>query len=441
MKQAKSILILVLIFVPMIFAGTARAAIGQGDVLIKGPGRGTAVYYLASDGKRYVFPNQRTYLSWFSGFGNVTEVTGGELASFPLGGNVTNRPGVRMVKIASDPKLYAVEKGGVLRWVTTENIARQLYGSDWNTKVDDVPDAFFANYRIGQPITELSDFDPEAAANSIRTIAADKELSASANPAVSDTHVEIGDAKTNCLQDRWICGSWGSCSSGKQTRSCALAYDCPGFMTSRPAEVQACASPDNQPPTPTPSPTSPPEDRAGAVDPVTSADHVRGPSDAFVTMIGWSDYACPFCQRFHETMKEVLSDVDLEGKVRWVFRHYPLSFHAEANPAALAAECAGEQGKFWEFTDEIFDNQSEMGAILFDRTAGGLGLNQSQFDACLSSRKLQSVIDADRESGDRAGITGTPYTIIIGINGSRQLVPGALPIEQVKLMIQNALIN
>jgi len=188
-----------------------------------------------------------------------------------------------------------------------------------------------------------------------------------------------------------------------------------------------------------PSPSVPPEDEVGDVDPVTSDDHVRGPANAPVTMIEWSDYECPFCQRFHDTMNQIMSDSDLKGKVKWVFRHYPLSFHPEANPAALAAECAGEQGKFWEFTDKVYEYQSEIGSALYSRLVTELKLNKSKFDDCLSSKKYQSVVDAHRNSGNKAGVTGTPGTVIIGADGSLQLVPGALPLEAVKPMIQSVL--
>lgn len=115
-------------------------------------GSGDAVYYCGSDGKRYVFPNERVYYSWYSDFSGVTTVDDVALGSIQIGGNVTYKPGLRMVKIQTDPKVYAVSAGGVLRWVQTEAIAQALYGSDWNTKVDDVSDALFANYTVGSPI-------------------------------------------------------------------------------------------------------------------------------------------------------------------------------------------------------------------------------------------------------------------------------------------------
>jgi len=114
-----------------------------------------SVYYCGADGKRYVFPNRKTYDTWYAGFDAVTALSAEEMAAVPFGGMVNYRPGVRLVKIQTDPKVYAVAHGGVLRWVTTESIASGLYGAGWAKMVDDVPDAFFANYRLGEPITAL----------------------------------------------------------------------------------------------------------------------------------------------------------------------------------------------------------------------------------------------------------------------------------------------
>lgn len=113
----------------------------------------TAVYYCGADGKRYVFPNQRIYLSWYSDFANVVRISDAQLASTPIGGNVTYRPGVRMVKLTTDPKVYAVDRGGVLKHVITPTIAESMYGVHWGQQVDDLPDELFANYVVGEPIT------------------------------------------------------------------------------------------------------------------------------------------------------------------------------------------------------------------------------------------------------------------------------------------------
>jgi hypothetical protein len=112
----------------------------------------SAVYYCGADGKRYVFVNEKVFLSWYADFSTVQIIPDQTLAQIVLGGNITYRPGVKLVKIMSDPKVYAVARGGVLRWVTTEALAKQLYGANWNKMIDYIPDAFFVDYKIGSPI-------------------------------------------------------------------------------------------------------------------------------------------------------------------------------------------------------------------------------------------------------------------------------------------------
>jgi hypothetical protein len=152
---------------------TAQAAVASGD-LIKASL--PAVYYYGADGKRYVFPNEKTYKTWYSDFSSVKTITDDELAAITIGGNVTYKPGAKMVKITTDPKVYAVDAKGTLRWVKTEAIAIALYGSNWNTMIDDVPDAFFTNYTIGAEIASASDFDKVSAGAAATSINVDKGL-------------------------------------------------------------------------------------------------------------------------------------------------------------------------------------------------------------------------------------------------------------------------
>lgn len=162
------------LFVP---SATYAQPINAGD-LIKGPG--TTVYYFASNGKRYVFPNEKTYFTWYNSFSAVKTVSASQLADIAIGGNVTYRPGERMVKITTDPRVYTVSQSGVLRHVTTESIAATLYGVNWNrTSVDDVPDAFFINYRVTNPITTVADYNPSVALANTLTINQDKGLPSS----------------------------------------------------------------------------------------------------------------------------------------------------------------------------------------------------------------------------------------------------------------------
>lgn len=135
-----------------------------------------AVYYVGADGKRYVFPNDKTYFSWYNDFSSVNTVSDEELAAYTIGGNVTYKPGTRLVKIQSDPKVYAVDNGGVLRWVKTEAAAVALFGSNWSKQVDDVSDSFFTNYSLGADISSASDFNPAAAAVKAGSINVDKKI-------------------------------------------------------------------------------------------------------------------------------------------------------------------------------------------------------------------------------------------------------------------------
>lgn len=127
-----------------------NAAAQAGD-LIKMDGL-SSVYYLGNDGKRYVFPSESVYFSWFNDFSGVVTIPSSELQSYPLGANVTLRPGTKLVKITTDPKVYAVSPNGSLHWLQSEADAKALYGDAWASKVIDVSDAFFTNYTIGSPL-------------------------------------------------------------------------------------------------------------------------------------------------------------------------------------------------------------------------------------------------------------------------------------------------
>ncbi|MBU1179496.1 hypothetical protein KJ885_00980 [Patescibacteria group bacterium] len=138
-----------------------------------------AVYYYGADGKRYVFPNSKTYFTWYSDFSTVKTVTDAELAAITIGGNATYKPSVKMVKITTDPKVYAVDAGGSLRWVKSETVANALYGVNWNQEIDDVPDAFFTNYTVGTDVASAGDFAKATVLAAATSINVDKGLSTS----------------------------------------------------------------------------------------------------------------------------------------------------------------------------------------------------------------------------------------------------------------------
>ncbi len=127
-----------------------------------------AVYYVGSDGKRHAFPNERAYFTWYTNFDGVVELD--SLASFELGVNATYRPGIKLVKFTTVDRVYAVGRGGVLRWITSESAARTLYGTNWNRQVDDLSDAFYTNYRFGADINSSSEFSPSSEAAAVTTV-------------------------------------------------------------------------------------------------------------------------------------------------------------------------------------------------------------------------------------------------------------------------------
>lgn len=129
-----------------VVAPEVKAAASAGD-LIKMDGL-SSVYYLGADGKRYVFPNESTYFSWYSDFSGVVTVPQSELENYPLGANVTVRPGTKLIKITTNPKVYAVVSGGQLMAVPDEATASALFGANWNKRIVDIADSFFTNYTI-----------------------------------------------------------------------------------------------------------------------------------------------------------------------------------------------------------------------------------------------------------------------------------------------------
>lgn len=158
------------------------------------------VYYLGADNKRYSFPNQKVYNTWYDDFLNVQNISQAEMASYPIGGNVTYKPGVRMVKITTDPKTYVVAQGGVLRWVKSEQAAKALYGDTWIYSIDDIPDVFFINYTIGDPVESHSDYDPETVRDSLLTINQNKGLTALPAPEKSEPSPQP-EPQTTCTSN------------------------------------------------------------------------------------------------------------------------------------------------------------------------------------------------------------------------------------------------
>ncbi len=168
--------------VAVTYSGGLSISLKTGD-LIKIPDDGdtktlndTAVYYYGADGRRYVFPNEKTYFTWYPSFEKVQIIPLDQMSLIPIGSNVTYHPGVRMVKFQTDPKTYMVTRGGVLRWAKTEAVAKGWFGDQWNTYVDDISEAFYINYKIGTPIESSLDLALDIIRAGTGTIGADKGL-------------------------------------------------------------------------------------------------------------------------------------------------------------------------------------------------------------------------------------------------------------------------
>ena len=159
---------------------------------------------------------------------------------------------------------------------------------------------------------------------------------------------------------------------------------------------------------------------------------VKGPKNAPVTIVAFSDFQCPFCSRVVPTLHDI--EKQYGAKVKIAFKHQPLPFHPNARPAAMASMAANEQGKFWEMHDKLFANQGQLDRQSLEKYAQELGLDMGKFKAALDGNKFDALITKDSTEGTAIGANGTPTFFING----RQLV-GAQPIEQFKAIIDEEL--
>lgn len=187
-----------------------------------------------------------------------------------------------------------------------------------------------------------------------------------------------------------------------------------------------------------------------ALRPLNETDHVRGNVDAALKIYEFSDTECPFCKQFHSTMQQIL--VAYAGKVAWVYRHYPLDLgprplHPKAPKEAEATECANELGgnqKFWEYVDRLYQitpSNNGLDPNELPNVAKYIGLNEVTFLECLGSGKYNNRVRTDQQEALRIGAEGTPFSIIVSPKGKKYVVGGALPYEQVMIMVEEALKN
>ncbi len=179
----------------------------------------------------------------------------------------------------------------------------------------------------------------------------------------------------------------------------------------------------------------------GAVDPITSADHIIGNPNAKLVIVEYSDTECPYCKAFHPTMQRIMSEYGEDGKVAWVYRHFPLAFHKKAPKEAEATECASKLGnntKFWEYLNRLFEitpGNDQLDPAELPKIAKAIGLDVTAFNECLESGEMKAVVDAGLASGNKAGVSGTPYSIILVNKKVVGGINGAQPYETVKAQI------
>jgi len=184
-------------------------------------------------------------------------------------------------------------------------------------------------------------------------------------------------------------------------------------------------------------------DQTDQVAAVTADDHRKGPADATITIVEYSDFDCPFCSRFHDTMNELVSTND---DVAWVYRHFPLEqLHPQAEAVALASECVGDiagEAAFWSFTDGYFAARGAQDTtphdVLVPRLANEAGVSTANLQECLTSGRMQSDVQADIDNAIATGGRGTPWSILIGPTGKTYPINGALPSAAIQQVIKLA---
>jgi len=163
---------------------------------------------------------------------------------------------------------------------------------------------------------------------------------------------------------------------------------------------------------------------------VAATGSARGPATAPVTIVEFSDFQCPYCARVLPTLEQV--EQKYGDKVRVVYRHYPLSIHADAQKAAEAANCAADQGKFWEMHDLMFQEQQKLAVADLKEKATRIGLEAAKFGECLDSNRHAEAVKTDMRDAEAAGVNGTPAFFVNG-----RFLSGAVPLESMAALIDD----
>jgi protein-disulfide isomerase len=158
----------------------------------------------------------------------------------------------------------------------------------------------------------------------------------------------------------------------------------------------------------------------------------KGPAGAPITIVEFSDFECPYCVKAEPTVKEVMDAYP--GKIRLVYRDFPLPMHSRAPKAAEAAHCAGDQGKYWEMHAKLFANATKLDPSDLKGYARDVGLDGGKFDQCLDKGEKASEVEKHKKAGEDVGVSGTPAFFING-----RMISGAQPAEAFKAIIDQEL--
>lgn len=177
------------------------------------------------------------------------------------------------------------------------------------------------------------------------------------------------------------------------------------------------------------------------VNPISPGDHVLGNPNADILIVEFSDIDCPFCSTFHTTMNRIIGEYGRDGKVAWVYRHFPIDqLHPDARLKAESTECVASLGgneAFWNYTDALFarnETAADLPAI-----AAEFGVDQAAFNACVSEKRFADKVQAHYDEAFAAGGRGTPYSVVISKDGDTFPINGAQPYEVVKQIIDTIL--
>ena len=190
--------------------------------------------------------------------------------------------------------------------------------------------------------------------------------------------------------------------------------------------------------------TTPGQANNGQIDmrSITADDHILGDPNAAVVIVEYSDTECPYCKQFHTTLRRIMDEYGKDGKVAWVYRHFPIdSLHSKARKEAEALECANELGgtaKFWQYTNLIYDTTTSNNSLdpaQLPKMAKAVGLDVTTFNTCLSSGKYAAKVQADYDDAIKASGQGTPTSILVSKDGTKTSLEGAQPYANVKSVL------